>query len=111
MWTSFGVDVEGRAAAELEEDEPPAAEASEGNAAEEGALMLVGGAAQPGGPRWAVTGAGPPRRVLFLSLSTLVECCWEGAALGTAGLEDEAVAQPLELDVAPCMPLRPGRLG
>jgi len=61
--------------------------------------------------RYPDAGVGPPRRVLFLSLRTLFECFWEGAPPGWAGLAAEALAQPLELDVAPCMPLRPGRLG
>lgn len=58
-----------------------------------------------------VAGVGPPRRVLFLSFRTRWECFWAGAALGRPGFAVAALAHPLELDVAPCMPLRPGRLG
>lgn len=59
-----------------------------------------------------VWGVGPPRRVLFLRRRTRLECFCVGArVLGNAGFVVAALAQPLELDVAPCMPLRPGRLG
>jgi hypothetical protein len=56
------------------------------------------------------TGAGPSL-VLFFNLSTLFECFCAGAPVGRAGLAAPAVAHPLELEVAPCMPLSPGKLG
>lgn len=66
---------------------------------------------QPGVTLTDAVGMGPPRRVLFLRRRTLLECFCAGAALGRPGFAAAAFAQPLELEVAPCMPLRPGRLG
>lgn len=105
----------------LEDDPPPPppeadAEGSEGKAEDAvgGGGRIAGDETHPAeaaAPRYPYAGVGPPRRVLFLSLRTLLECFWDGAPPGCAGLAAEALAQPLELDVAPCMPLRPGRLG
>jgi hypothetical protein len=67
-------------------------------------------ATQPGGPREGL-GAGPPSRVLFLSFKTLFEFLCEGATTVKPALTAAALAHPLELDVAPCMPPRLGRLG
>lgn len=53
----------------------------------------------------------PPSLVLFFNLSTLEENLWAGAPKGKAGLAAAALAHPLELDVAPRMPLNPGKLG
>ena len=83
-------------------------ELRDGKADEEGAEDAAA-ATQPDG--LLVVGAGPANRVLFLSLKTRFECFCDGAAFGMAGFVVAAVAQPLELVVAPCMPLRPGRLG
>lgn len=96
---------------------------SAGNAAETGAegatARLKAGAwaleppAEEGtlGPRPAAL----PRRVLFFSRKTRVECfCWAAALAGfcaVVGLAAAAFAQPLDEVVAPCMPPRPGREG
>ena len=88
-------------------DEP--AVGSDGNAEEEGpalrVLLLLLLLLLPLEPM------GSPRRVLCFSFSTLLENRCVGAPPGCEGLAAEALAHPLELDVAPCMPLRPGRLG
>lgn len=100
-----------RDADEVEDEEAFDDDGSEGNAAADARGALAAGrAVHVDGPP-PDTGAGPPRRVLFLSLSTRFECFCEGAAFGKAGFAVAALAQPLELEVAPCMPLRPGKLG
>lgn len=75
-----------------------------------GGGRTAGATVHPGGTL-DDTGAGPASRVLFLSLRTRLECFWDGAPLGMAGLAEAADDQPLEEDVAPCMPDRPGREG
>lgn len=104
-----------REAEEVETEAEPEPEAPEDGrdgkaAADARGALTAGRAVQDEGPLFD-TGAGPPSRVLFFSLSTRLECFWDGAALGTAGFAVAALAQPLELEVAPCMPLRPGKLG
>jgi hypothetical protein len=97
---------------ELEvEEEPRPDEGRDGNADEDACGALTAGRAvhDEGPPE--DTGAGPPSLVLFLSLRTRFEYFCVTFAFGTAGLADAALAQPLELEVAPCMPLKPGKLG
>lgn len=100
-------------AADTRDDEDADGVGREGKAAAEGALDEEDeeeAATQPGGPREAV-GAGPPSRVLFLSFKTLFEFRCEGATTVNLVLAAAALAHPLELEVAPCMPPRPGKLG
>lgn len=52
-----------------------------------------------------------PRRVLFFSRRTRVECFCDGAAAGAVGDAAAAAAHPLDEVVAPCMPPRPGSEG
>lgn len=98
-----------------DDDEDADGVGREGNDDAAGALDEEDGddddaATQPGGPREAV-GAGPPSRVLFLSFKTLFEFRCEGATTVNPVLVAAALAHPLELEVAPCMPPRPGKLG
>lgn len=102
------------AVVDARDDEDADGVGREGNADAAGALDEEDddddAATQPGGPREAV-GVGPPSRVLFLSFKTLFEFRCEGATSVNPALAAAALAQPLELEVAPCMPLRPGKLG
>lgn len=101
------------AVVDTRDDEDEDAAGREGNADAEGALDEEDdddAATQPGGPREAV-GAGPPSRVLFLSFKTLFEFRCEGATTVNFVLAAAALAHPLELEVAPCMPPRLGKLG
>lgn len=102
--------------AAVDEDDDEEGGGRDGNADADGALeddeALEDEAAgtQPGGPL-NVLGAGPPNRVLFFSFRTLVEFRCDGATMVKPVFAAAALAQPLELDVAPCMPPSPGRLG
>jgi hypothetical protein len=105
-------DDEGVGVVQLERDaEEFPEEGRDGNALEDGGGALTAGRPAHDDAPLEDTGAGPPSLVLFLSLRTRFEYFWVTLALGTAGLADAAPAQPLELEVAPCMPLNPGKLG
>lgn len=82
----------------------------EGNADEDGGLEDEDAGTQPGTLLTGL-GAGPPNRVLFFSFRTLVEFRWFAPTTVKFVFVAAALAHPLELDVAPCMPPRPGRLG
>lgn len=104
------------AVVDTRDDEDADGVGREGNAGAAGALDEEeeddddDAATQPGGPRETV-GVGPPSRVLFLSFKTLFEFRCEGATRVNPVLAAAALAHPLELEVAPCMPPRPGKLG
>lgn len=92
-----------------EEDEEEAAAAGREGKADEGGGRTAGAEVHVAAD--LVLGTGPPKRTVFFSLSTRLECFCDGAAVGMAGFAAAALAQPLELEVAPCMPLKPGKLG
>lgn len=112
-----GADVAADTRAAVDDDEDDEGGGREGKADDDGALEEDealeeedDAGTQPGGPL-DVLGAGPPNRVLFFSFRTLVEFRCPGATMVKPVFAAAALAQPLELDVAPCMPPSPGRLG
>jgi hypothetical protein len=96
---------------ELDAEDDLPVDGRDGNAEADADGGLTAGRADHDDGPLEETGAGPPSLVLFFSLRTRFEYLLVAFAFGTAGLADAAEAQPLEPEVAPCMPLRPGKLG